>query len=197
MYNANIIVLRLKRFLLEEIMGKSKRSMVALCCAIVLSLCSCVGACALFAAKAIGEGAPQKGQELPINFPALESFGEIDANLQSCDPGVYNFQMQAKRNGLFFYFVQNLPVVVASNPDNWQNTHVEMEIWQGDFGYGWSGTYVALFLDGTIYFNNTKNVARTILRSLRSRPRTGTRSNTTSGSSLTTTPQAVMHRMRT
>jgi hypothetical protein len=54
--------------------------------------------------------------------------------------------------------VQNLPTVVTTDADNWNNTHVEMEIWQGDFGYGWSGTYIALFLDGSIYINNTANV---------------------------------------
>lgn len=96
--------------------------------------------------------------ELEIEFPELLNFLDVDKNLQSCDPSVYNFQMFARRNGLYFYFVQYLDVVINDNLDSWENTHVEMEIWQADFGYGWDGTYIALFLDNSVYINHTSNV---------------------------------------
>ena len=91
------------------------------------------------------------------DFPVIEKFDEIDENYQSLDPELYNFQMWARRDGLFFYFVQYTnPTKDNANP--WENTHVELEIWNEGFGYGWGGTYIALFLDETIYINNTYDV---------------------------------------
>ena len=91
------------------------------------------------------------------NFPELEDFNNINVDFQSLDPKLYNFQMWADRDGLYFYAVQYTnPVKNSTN--QWENTHVEFEIWNECFGYGWGGTYIALFLDGSMYFNNTKDV---------------------------------------
>ena len=91
-------------------------------------------------------------------FPTVADFTTINADLQSVDPNLYNFQMWTTDSGLYTYFVQKVPTVTLNNSDNWKNTHVEMEIWQGDFGHGWGGTYIALFPDETLYINNEWNV---------------------------------------
>ena len=65
--------------------------------------------------------------ELEIEFPELLNFLDVDKNLQSCDPSVYNFQMFARRNGLYFYFVQYLDVVINDYLDSWEKTNVVME----------------------------------------------------------------------
>lgn len=91
------------------------------------------------------------------DFPTLQEFSNISADFQSVDSDLYNFQMWARRDGLYFYLVQYTnPIKTSAN--QWENTHVELEIWNEGFGYGWGGTYIALFLDGTVYFNNTYDV---------------------------------------
>ena len=94
---------------------------------------------------------------IDISFPEIQDFATINADYQSVDPDLYNFQMWCNRDGLYAYFVQYTNPV-TTNTNQWLNTHVEMHIWNGDFGYGWDGTYVALFMDDTHYFNNTLNV---------------------------------------
>ena len=37
-------------------------------------------------------------------------------------------------------------------------THIEMELWNADVGYGWDGTYMAFFPDGSYYINNQNKV---------------------------------------
>ena len=74
------------------------------------------------------------------------------------DPSLYNFQMWTTESGLYTYFVQKVTTAKLDSANNWENTHVEMEIWQGDVGYGWGGTYIGLFADETIYINNETNV---------------------------------------
>ena len=91
------------------------------------------------------------------DFPNIQEFSEINADLQSVDQDLYNFQFWARRDGLYFYFVQYTnPIKTSTN--QWENTHVELEIWNECFGYGWNGTYVALFLDGSMYLNNAYDV---------------------------------------
>ena len=91
------------------------------------------------------------------DFPTQQEFSNISADFQSVDSDLYNFQMWARRDGLYFYLVQYTnPIKTSAN--QWENTHVELEIWNEGFGYGWGGTYIALFLDGTVYFNNTYDV---------------------------------------
>jgi len=109
---------------------------------------------------------------LEVEFPEIKDFASIPANVQSCDPSVYNFQMFARQNGLFFYFVQ-YTTAVETNTDKWQNTHVEMEIWQGNFGYGWDGTYAALFLDGSVYLNHHGDVRSFYYKHFRTPQTTG------------------------
>lgn len=110
------------------------------------------------------EGIVNRDESPTFEFPTLASFSSIHADLQSVDPNLYNFQMFTTDKGLFTYFVQKVPTVTLNNSDNWKNTHVEMEIWQGDFGHGWGGTYIGLFPDETMYINNENGVKSKNLR---------------------------------
>ncbi len=92
------------------------------------------------------------------SFPVVADFTTIDADLQSVDPNLYNFQMWTTDSGLYTYFVQKVPTVTFDNSDNWKNTHVEMELWNEDVGYGWDGTYIGLFPDESIYINSETGV---------------------------------------
>ena len=76
------------------------------------------------------------------------------------DPDLYNFQMWTTGSGFYAYFVQTVPSVTLNKDDehNWENTHVEMELWNGDVGYGWGGTYIGQFPDENIYINSETNV---------------------------------------
>ena len=96
--------------------------------------------------------------QLDISFPTIQSFDDIASDCQSVDPDFYNFQMWTTRDGLYCYVQQGTTTLKTDDSNQWVNTHTEFEIWNDSFGYGWDGTYVALFLDGTMYLNNTKNV---------------------------------------
>ncbi len=72
------------------------------------------------------------------------------------------FQASAVDTGLYLYSYQIGTKKFVDNKDNdakWKNaSHVEYEIWNGDFGYGWDGTYIAMWQDGSYYINSEKNV---------------------------------------
>ena len=73
------------------------------------------------------EGANESILEM-YDFPTIQEFSEINADLQSVDQDLYNFQFWARRDGLYFYFVQYTnPIKTSTN--QWENTHVELEIW--------------------------------------------------------------------
>ena len=96
-------------------------------------------------------------------FPELADFTTIDVDLQSVDPSLYNFQMWTTDSGLYAYFVQTVPEVSLDKDDehNFENTHVEMELWNHCVGWGaetGDGTYIGLFPDENIYINNETNV---------------------------------------
>lgn len=93
-----------------------------------------------------------------IWFPEIKNFDDIEPDLQSVDPDIYNFQMWTTKNGIYIYAVQTTDTLKTDDSERWKNTHFECEIWNNDFGYGWEGTYVALFLDDTFYLNNWDNV---------------------------------------
>ena len=125
-------------------------------CAVVLMLTLGVGAVAIVSAQTTPP------QDVPgateIDLPQFLDFADISAENQSPDPTLYNFQFYTSREGLYCYFVQYVDEVVEHNFDPWKNTHVEMEIWQYDIGYGWDGTYVALFTDNTMSVNNLRGI---------------------------------------
>ena len=70
----------------------------------------------------------------------------------------YDVRGYAANNGLFINMQQYVDTLQRSG-DKWtQQHHIEFEIWQGDFGWGWDGTYFAFFLDNSYYINNETNV---------------------------------------
>jgi len=125
-------------------------------CALALLATVCVSAATLASAQT------SPPQDLPgateIELPQFADFSTIAAENQSPDPTLYNFQFYTTREGFYAYFVQYVDEVVEGNADPWKDTHVEMEIWQDSIGYGWDGTYVALFPDSTISVNNTRGL---------------------------------------
>ena len=62
--------------------------------------------------------------------------------------------------GIYFKYNQyvNSYVYGSVGDEGWPNTHIEIELFNGSVGYGWNGTYLAFFMDGTYYINNTTNV---------------------------------------
>ncbi|MBQ2987383.1 MAG: family 43 glycosylhydrolase [Tyzzerella sp.] len=99
--------------------------------------------------------------EKPEGFPEIADFSTIASDLQSVDPDIYNFQMWTTDSGLYAYFVQIVPNVTLTEQDNFNNTHVEMELWNHCVGWGaqtGAGTYIGLFPDESIYINNETNV---------------------------------------
>ncbi len=76
-------------------------------------------------------------------------------------PDRYTIYALATDEGLYVQMTQYVdrPYIAGGGLDKWtQANHVEFEVWQGDFGYGWGGTYCAIFSDGGYYINNENNV---------------------------------------
>ena len=97
-------------------------------------------------------------ENLEIEFPEVVDFATINPQYQSIDPNLYNFQMWTTREGIQIYVEQNTKHFKNSDTNQWKNTHTELHIWNNDFGYGWGGTYLALFTNNTYYLNNKTNL---------------------------------------
>lgn len=81
-----------------------------------------------------------------------------DCGIQSDAPTRYNVRGYAADEGLYINAVQYVDNIVSSG-DKWnEQTHLEAQIWQGNMGSGWNGTYAAFWLDGTTWFNNSSNL---------------------------------------
>ncbi len=96
-----------------------------------------------------------------FTYPVWKAWSEC--LVRSDSPSRYDYRGYAANNGLYFNFIQNVNNYThGSVGGNWlTSTHLELEIWQGDIGWGWGGTYLAFFLDGSYYLNNSagmKNV---------------------------------------
>ena len=96
-----------------------------------------------------------------FEFPELNEFVTPDS-FQMPSKSKCGYQAKAVDQGLYIYVYQISKNTYTNNPDNdlkWRNaSHFECEIWNGDFGYGWGGTYVAMWQDGSYYINNSSNV---------------------------------------
>ena len=72
------------------------------------------------------------------------------------------YDFTAKKEGLYLHFYQVVDRLYDQglDPDGkWADaSHIEAEIWNGDFGYGWDGTYIGIWQDGENYINNTNKV---------------------------------------
>ncbi len=112
-------------------------------------------------------GNPSEYYELTDTTNINKHFGDelesINASnsLETEVPERYAIKSVALSNGLFVemtQFVDNYELR-ATGDDKWSNvTHIEFELWNGDVGYGWDGTYFAIFCNGDYYINNTRGV---------------------------------------
>lgn len=78
--------------------------------------------------------------------------------IQSDAPERYKVRGYAADEGLYINAVQYVDNIVSTG-DKWnEQTHLEAQIFQGDMGNGWNGTYAAFWLDGTAWFNDSTNL---------------------------------------
>ena len=80
-----------------------------------------------------------------------------DCQFRSEAQNRFDYRAFATDDGLYLNMVQFVDRV-KTDGDNWGNTHFELKIFNRDFGFGWGGTFVACFLDGTYYINSETNV---------------------------------------
>ena len=82
------------------------------------------------------------------------------SSLKSENPSRYIYQGYAADDGLYINMVQYVDNHLEGGAGcNWSNsTHIELEIWHHGIGYGWDGTYLAFFTDGSYYVNNQSNI---------------------------------------
>lgn len=95
------------------------------------------------------------------DFPDLDTF-QTPEGLQYPVKEKAGYQAKAFTDGLYLYCYQVVSETYDENLNietKWGNaSHVEFEIWNHDFGFGWGGTYVALWQDASYYINNQTNV---------------------------------------
>lgn len=108
--------------------------------------------CHSYGIHANGIDARQSGLLEAIPWTAWE-----DCAYRSEAQNRFDYRGYATDDGLYLNMVQFVDNVKVDG-DNWANTHFEMKIFNNDFGYGWGGTFVACFLDGTYYINSRTNV---------------------------------------
>ncbi len=82
-------------------------------------------------------------------------------NIETEVPDRYTVKAVALANGLsveMTQFVDSFELRGDADSKWTKVTHVEFELWQGDVGYGWGGTYFAIFCNGDYYVNNTNGI---------------------------------------
>ncbi|HHX66688.1 MAG TPA: hypothetical protein GX708_01345 [Gallicola sp.] len=79
-------------------------------------------------------------------------------DVKSDSPTRYQIISHTSADGLYLKIEQYVNnVIIATDPSDWNTTHVEMELWNHCIGYGWDGTYFGFFADGSFYINNWNN----------------------------------------
>lgn len=87
-----------------------------------------------------------------------QNWNNYNTEISTNSPNRYQVLSHAADNGLYIYIEQYVDnYVIKDDPSDWNSTHVEMELWNGDIGYGWGGTYFAFFANGTYYINSWNN----------------------------------------
>ncbi|MBQ8559820.1 MAG: hypothetical protein IJ439_07580 [Tyzzerella sp.] len=94
----------------------------------------------------------------PYKFPAWTAWN--NCKVRSDAKTRYDYRGRAADEGLYLNMVQYVDNIAHGGTNGtWKDiTHIEMELWNGDVGYGWDGTYLAFFPDGSYYINNETNV---------------------------------------
>ena len=113
---------------------------------------------------------PQNGNEyftiIDNDFIVDEENFEFDwskvssSSKKSENPNRYTYKGYAADDGLYINMVQyvNNHLEGGAGGDWAKSTHIEMEVWNHEIGYGWDGTYFAFFTDGSYYVNNQSNI---------------------------------------
>lgn len=117
------------------------------------------------------DGATGGGLRPAFEFPAWTAWE--DCAIRSDAPTRYDYRGKAADNGLYLNMVQYTDAyTVGGESGDWmRSTHIELEIWHDDFGYGAqnkaagrdafeSGTYFAFFTDGSYYCNNNTGIGQ-------------------------------------
>lgn len=92
------------------------------------------------------------------NLPAWE-----DCAIRSDAQTRYDFRGYAADNGLNLQMVQYVDnIVLAGNKNNFGTTHYEFLVSQHEIGYGFGGTFFAIFLDGSCYNNSGDGSGATV-----------------------------------
>lgn len=79
-------------------------------------------------------------------------------DVTSSAPTRYSILAHTTDDGLYIRIEQYVDSYrIATDPSDWNSTHVEMELWNHGIGYGWDGTYFAFFANGSYYINNQTN----------------------------------------
>ena len=75
-------------------------------------------------------------------------------------PKRYSVSGAAINEGIYFRMKQYVNSYVFGSvfDQGWNNTHIEVHLFNHGMGYGWDGTYLAFFMDGTYYLNNDYKV---------------------------------------
>ena len=84
----------------------------------------------------------------------------LPSSLKSNCPTRYKYRGYAADDGLYINMVQYVDNYLMGNVGgDWsKTTHIEMEIWNHEIGYGWDGTYFGFFPDGSYYVNNSNGI---------------------------------------
>ena len=101
---------------------------------------------------------PAIAKVINFNNKLEQEWDNYKTDVTSSAPDRYQVLSHAADNGLYIYIEQYVDnYVIKDDPSDWNSTHVEMELWNGDIGYGWGGTYFAFFANGTYYINSWNN----------------------------------------
>ena len=106
--------------------------------------------------KALGNDEETKSVFDSVEWPAWDS----EICVHSSSPDRYEYRGFAADDGLYVNFKQYVDnYTVLGGDRGWQEgTHIEMKVYNHGVGYGWGGTYLAFFLDGSYYLNSNNNV---------------------------------------
>ncbi len=101
-------------------------------------------------------------QEVWDNFDKMDDGETVYTTVTEDSPERYTIYATGTRNGIYVQIKQyvNSYVLPSIDVDSWAATHVEFEIWNGTIGYGWGGTYFAIFADGNCYYNNSHSIKK-------------------------------------
>ena len=87
-----------------------------------------------------------------------KNWESYQTDINSDSPERYQIISHTSDDGLYIKIEQYVNnVIIKEDPSDWNSTHVEILLFNGDVGYGWEGTYLAFFANESYYINNEYN----------------------------------------